>query len=181
MTKYGVLVGSLRQYSYSRGVAAALVAGLPEDAKVTYLEIGELPLYNQDYDEASPASYTAFRKVVKAQDAFIFVTPEHNRSIPAVLKNALDIASRPFGENVWANKPALVASESISGISGALANRVLHQTLDFLDVPIMQQPELFIGNVGTLTDDRGQITNADTKAFLADSGHQFSQFVTNYR
>lgn len=181
MTKYGVVIGSLRHYSYSRGIAAALVVGLPADAEVTYLEIGELPLYNQDYDEASPASYTAFRKAVQAQDAFIFVTPEHNRSVPAALKNALDIASRPFGENVWAKKPALVASESISGIAGTLANHVLRQTLDFLDMPHMQQPELYVGNVGALADEHGHITNADTEAFLADSGHKFSKFVNEHR
>lgn len=110
MTKYGVIVGSIRENSYSKGVADALVAGLPADAEVTYLNIADLPLYNQDFDVASPEAYTRFRNDVLAQDAFIFVTLEHNRSIPAALKNALDVASRPWGQNVWAGKPALVAS-----------------------------------------------------------------------
>ncbi|GAJ25800.1 oxidoreductase [Liquorilactobacillus sucicola DSM 21376 = JCM 15457] len=101
MTKYGVVVGSIRKNSYSKGVADAIVAGLPEGSDVTYLDIASLPLYNQDYDADSPAVYTKFRDEVKAQDAFIFVTPEHNRSIPAALKNALDVASRPWGQNVW--------------------------------------------------------------------------------
>lgn len=92
MTKFGIVIGSIRKNSYSKGVADALVAGLPEDADVTYLNISNLPIYNQDYDENSPEVYTAFREQVAAQDAFIFVTPEHNRSIPAALKNALDIA-----------------------------------------------------------------------------------------
>lgn len=165
MTKYGVIVGSIRENSYSKGVADALVAGLPADAEVTYLNIADLPLYNQDFDAASPEAYTRFRNDVLAQDAFIFVTPEHNRSIPAALKNALDVASRPWGQNVWAGKPALVASQSVSGIAGVLAHHVLRQTLVFLDMPTMQQPELYIGNVGTLADESGQITNADTKAF----------------
>lgn len=127
MTKYGVVVGSIRENSYSKGVADALVAGLPADAEVTYLNIADLPLYNQDFDAASPEVYTRFRNDVLAQDAFIFVTPEHNRSIPAALKNALDVASRPWGQNVWQGKPALVASQSISGIAGVLAHHVLRQ------------------------------------------------------
>ena len=94
MTKYGVIVGSIRKNSYSKGVAEAIVAGLPDDAEVTYLNIAKLPLYNQDYDADSPVEYTEFRQAVAAQDAFIFVTPEHNRSIPAALKNALDVASQ---------------------------------------------------------------------------------------
>jgi chromate reductase len=106
MTKFGIIVGSTRKNSYSKGVADALVAGLPTEADITYLNIGDLPLYNQDLDENSPESYIKFRKEVAVQDAFIFVTPEHNRSIPAALKNALDIASRPWGQNVWSGKPA---------------------------------------------------------------------------
>lgn len=180
MTKYGVIVGSIRENSYSKGVADALVAGLPADAEVTYLNIADLPLYNQDFDAASPEAYTRFRNDVLAQDAFIFVTPEHNRSIPAALKNALDVASRPWGQNVWAGKPALVASQSISGIAGVLAHHVLRQTLVFLDMPTLQQPELYIGNVGTLADESGQITNADTKAFLADAAQKFVTFADKF-
>lgn len=180
MAKFGIIVGSIRKDSYSKGVADALVAGLPADAEVTYLNISELPLYNQDLDANSPESYVEFRKTVAAQDAFIFVTPEHNRSIPAALKNALDVASRPWGENVWAGKPALVASQSISGIAGVLAHHVLRQSLVFLDMPTMQQPELYIGNVGNLADDKGQITNEDTKNFLADSAKKFVAFAEKF-
>lgn len=115
-----------------------------------------------------------------AQDAFIFVTPEHNRSISAALKNALDVASRPWGQNVWQGKPALVASQSISGISGVLAHHILRQSLVFLDMPTMQQPELYIGNVANLADETGQISNADTKAFLANAGNQFADFAQRF-
>lgn len=180
MTKFGIIVGSIRKNSYSKGVADALVAGLPADAEVTYLNISELPLYNQDLDENSPESYVKFREAVAAQDAFIFVTPEHNRSIPAALKNALDIASRPWGQSVWGGKPALVASQSVSGIAGVLAHHILRQSLVMLDMPTMQQPELYIGNVINLADENGQITNEDTKKFLADSAKQFVTFAENF-
>lgn len=180
MTKYGVIVGSIRKNSYSKGVAEAIVAGLPDDAEVTYLNIAKLPLYNQDYDADSPVEYTEFRQAVAAQDAFIFVTPEHNRSIPAALKNALDVASRPWGQSVWGGKPALVASQSISGISGVLANHVLRQSLVFLDMPTMQQPELYIGNIDKLADENGHITNEGTQSFLASAGKQFSEFAAKF-
>ena len=180
MTKYGVIVGSIRKNSYSKGVAEAIVAGLPDDAEVTYLNIAKLPLYNQDYDADSPVEYTEFRQAVAAQDAFIFVTPEHNRSIPAALKNALDVASRPWGQSVWGGKPALVASQSISGISGVLAPHVLRQSLVCLDMPTMQQPELYIGNIDKLADENGHITNEGTQSFLAGAGKQFSEFAAKF-
>lgn len=181
MTKYGVVVGSTRTNSYSEAVAKAIVKGLPADAEVTFLNIKDLPLYNQDLDADSPAVYTEFRNAVSAQDAIIFVTPEHNRSISAALKNALDVASRPWGQNVWAGKPALVASQSISGISGVLAHHVLRQSLVFLDMPTMQQPELYIGQSDKLFDENLEPTNEGTKEFLADAGNKFSQFVAKFK
>ncbi|GKS81132.1 ACP phosphodiesterase [Ligilactobacillus pabuli] len=180
MTKYGVIVGSTRKNSYSEGVAKAIAAGLPEGSEVNFLNIADLPLYNQDLDADSPAVYEEFRKNVKDQDAFIFVTPEHNRNIPAALKNALDVASRPWGQSVWAGKPALVASQSISGISGVLAHHSLRQSLVFLDMPTMQQPELYIGNTADLADENGNITNEGTKEFLAGAGKSFSEFAAKF-
>ena len=177
MTKYGVIVGSLRKGSYTEGIAKALVAGLPSDAEVTYLSIGDLPLYDQDSDMDSPASYTEFRAAVAEQDAFIIATPEHNRNISAALKNALDIASRPWGQNVWAGKPVLPASQSMAAIGGALANHSLKTTLGFLDMNIMQQPELYIGNTIELADENGTIVNQDTVEFLASVGANFDTFV----
>lgn len=180
MTKYGVIVGSIRKNSYSKGVAEAIAAGLPEGSEVNFLNIADLPLYSEDYDQDSPAVYEKFRQDVKDQDAFIFVTPEHNRNIPAALKNALDVASRPYGQNVWAGKPALVASQSISAISGVLAHHSLRQSLVFLDMPTMQQPELYIGNTANLADDEGNITNEGTKEFLAGAAKSFSEFAAKF-
>ncbi|UNM89753.1 NADPH-dependent FMN reductase [Vagococcus sp. CY52-2] len=180
MKKYGVIVGSTRKNSYSEAVAKAIVKGLPNGAEVTFINISDLPLYNQDLDADSPAEYTRFREEVAAQDAIIFVTPEHNRSVPAALKNALDVASRPWGQNVWAKKPALVASQSISGISGVLAHHVLRQSLVFLDMPTMQQPELYIGHSDQLFDENLEPTNDDTKQFLANAGKQFSEFAAKF-
>lgn len=181
MTKYGVVVGSIRKNSFSRTLANGIVAGLPADAEVTYLEIADLPLYNQDHDADSPEEYTRFRELVAAQDAIIFATPEHNRSIPAALKNALDIASRPWGQNVWAGKPALVASQSISGLSGALANHVLRQSLTFLDMPTLQQPEVYIANSGELLGESGEVANEDTAAFLKSVAASFDAFVNKFK
>ncbi|MFL1695881.1 NADPH-dependent FMN reductase [Weissella kandleri] len=182
MTKYGILVGSLRKGSYSAGVAEALVKGLPADAEVTQLRIDNLPLYNQDYDDAdTPVVYTEFRQLVAQQDAFIIVTPEHNRSIPAALKNALDIASRPYGENVWDGKPVLPASQSIGGIGGIMANHTLRQSLEFLNMTMMTQPELYIGGTPALSDENGHITNKATLNFLATTAGQFDQFVKAHK
>lgn len=181
MTKYGVVVGSTRKNSFSRTLANGIVAGLPADAEVTYLEIADLPLYNQDYDADSPEEYTKFRELVAAQDAIIFTTPEHNRSISAALKNALDVASRPWGQNVWAGKPALVGSQSISGISGVLANHILRQSLTFLDMPTLQQPEVYVGNSGELLGETGEVANADTAAFLKDVAQSFDAFTKKFK
>ncbi|RPA65458.1 NAD(P)H-dependent oxidoreductase [Aerococcus agrisoli] len=180
MTKYAVISGSTRQNSLSEGVAKAIVAGLPEGSEVNFLEIGNLPLYNQDLDANSPAEYDEFRAQVAAADAYIFVTPEHNRNIPAALKNALDVASRPWGQNVWAGKPALVASQSIGGISGVLAHHSLRQTLVFLDVHAMAQPELYINTSVTSDMETGEVTNEDTKAFLASAGAGFAEYAKKF-
>lgn len=180
MTKFGVIVGSIRKDSYTEGVANALVAGLPETSEVSYINIAKLPLYNQDYDGQDIPEYNQFRQQVKNQDAIIFVTPEHNRNISAALKNALDIGSRPWGQNVWSGKPALVASQSVTGTSGILANHSVRQSLVALDMPIMQQPELYIGNTMTLANEKGKITNNDTIAFLKMAGETFNKFVLNY-
>lgn len=180
MTKYGVVVGSIRQNSLSEGVAKAIVAGLPEGSEVNFLEIANLPLYNQDLDANSPAEYEEFRAQVAAQDAIIFVTPEHNRNIPAALKNALDVASRPWGQNVWAGKPALVASQSISGIAGTLAHHSLRQSLVFLDLQTMAQPELYINSAEISDMETGEVTNEDSKQFLASAGAQFAEYAAKF-
>ncbi len=177
MTKVGVVVGSIREGSFSGRVAKALVGLLPSDYDVTYLTIDQLPLYNQDSDADSPAEYVAFRDEVSAQDAYIFVTPEHNRSIPAALKNALDVASRPYGENKWGGKPALIASQSPGAISGFGANHHLRQMLTFLNVFTVQQPEVYIAETPTLFGKDGEFLQNGTKEFLQSAVDQFTSLV----
>lgn len=165
MVKIGVVVGSIRENSFSQQWADNIVTLYPDGTEIEFLKIADLPLYNQDYDEKNIPEYTDFRAAVKGLDGVLFVTPEHNRSIPAALKNALDVASRPWGENVWAEKPAMIASHSISGISGFGANHHLRQMLTFLDMPTVKQPEVYLGNSQDLLDEEGKAPQ-DTLDFL---------------
>lgn len=166
--KIGVLVGSLRKESFSRKIAKALIALAPQEAQPEIVDIGELSLYNQDFDDEGrpPAGWTAFRESMKQYDAFLFVTPEYNRSVPAVMKNAIDIGSRPFSENVWNGKPGAVVSVSPGSIGGFGANHHLRQSLVVLNVPVMPLPESYIGNVAALLDDSGAVTNEKTRRLL---------------
>ena len=136
-----VLVGSLRKDSINRKVANALAEIAPDGVKLSIVEIGHLPIYNQDGDDNPPAEWTSFRERIKAADTVLFVTPEHNRSVPAALKNALDIGSLPYGKSAWSGKPGAVVSASPGGIGGFGANHHLRQSLVFLNVPAMAQAE----------------------------------------
>ncbi len=136
-----VLVGSLRKESINRKVARALGECAPPSLKLRFVEIGELPLFNQDDEAAPTAAVTAFKEQIARADAVLFVTPEYNRSVPGVLKNALDVGSRPYGQSVWNGKPGAVVSASQGGIGGFGANHHLRQALVFLNVPAMAQPE----------------------------------------
>jgi chromate reductase len=166
--KIAVLVGSLRKESFSRKVAGALQELAPESLKLEEVALGELAIYNQDLDDEGrpPAAWTAFREQLKAFDGVLFVTPEYNRSVPAVIKNALDVGSRPYGQSVWDGKPGAVVSVSPGGLSAFGANHHLRQALVFLNVPTMQQPEAYIGNAATLFDDNGVLNNERTREFL---------------
>lgn len=164
----GVFVGSLRNGSYNDSVARYLAKVAPAHLDLRFIDIGHLPLYNQDFDNSPPESYVKFRDEVRALDGFLFVTPEHNRSIPAALKNALDIASRPYGANVWSGKPAGVVSVSIGAIGGFGANHHLRQVLSFVNVPVMQQPEAYVGSIMSSVDDKGDLTSDSLKSFLKD-------------
>jgi len=166
--KIAVFVGSLRKESFNRKMAKALAILAPESLMLEIVEIGELPLYNQDYDDGGnpPSTWTAFRGHVKSFDGFLFVTPEYNRSVPGVLKNALDVGSRPYGQSVWGGKPGAVITVSPGVIGGFGANHHLRQSLVFLNVPSMQQPEAYIGGAAQLFDANGNITNETTREFL---------------
>lgn len=162
-----VLVGSLRKEAFSRKVANALIALAPADLKLTIHEIGRLPLYNQDLETATPPpEWQQFRDGIRPVDGILFVTPEYNRSLPGALKNAIDVGSRPHGHSVWNGKPGAVVSVSPGSIGGFGANHALRQSLVFLNVPAMQQPEAYIGQAATLFDEHGQLTNPPTREFL---------------
>jgi chromate reductase len=176
--KIAVFVGSLRKESFNRKMAKALMVLAPESLKLEIVEIGGLPLYNQEYDEGKPPSaYTEFRHRVKSFDGLLFITPEYNRSIPAAMKNALDVGSRPYGESVWGGKPGAVMSVSPGAIGGFGANHHLRQSLVFLDVPTMQQPEAYIGGAAQLFDANGNITNEGTREFLKKFMAAFAAWV----
>jgi chromate reductase len=163
--KIAVLVGSLRRESFNRKMARALIENAPESLSLEIVEIGALPIYNQDLDEAPPAPWTDFRNKIKLFDGVLFVTPEYNRSVPAVLKNALDVGSRPYGKSVWDGKPAGVVSVSPGASGGFGANHHLRQSLVFLNMPAMQQPEAYLGGADKLFDASGALINEHTREF----------------
>lgn len=161
-----VLVGSLRKESFNRKLALAMADLAPAGIRLDIVEIGQLSLYNQDYDDNPPAEWTAFRDRIRRADAVLFVTPEYNRSVPAALKNAIDIGSRPYGSSAWDGKPGAVISLSPSAIGGFGANHHLRQSLVFLNVPVMQQPEAYIGGADKLFDAQGGIANESTRGYV---------------
>ena len=176
--KVAVVVGSLRKDSFNRKTADAIAAVAPASLTFEQIPIGDLPFYNEDLDTNSPpAQWQKFRDQVRSADAVLFVTPEYNRSVPGVLKNAIDVGSRPYGKSVFNGKPAAVVSVSISNISGFGANHHLRQSLVFLNMPALQQPEVYIGNAGSLFDDAGKLKSADTEKFLRDFAAKFEQWI----
>ena len=172
-----VFVGSLRKEAFSRKVASALAALAPPALKLSVVEIGNLPLYNQDLEANPPAAWTSFRQRVKAADAVLFVTPEYNRSVPAALKNALDVASRPYGQSAWDGKPGAVISVSPGALGGFGANHHLRQSLVFLNVPTLQQPEAYIAAAAELFDPSGAIVKPGTREFLQGFTQAFAAWV----
>jgi chromate reductase, NAD(P)H dehydrogenase (quinone) len=166
LLRIAVVVGSLRRDSFNRKLATALTRLAPSDLAFTQLSIGDLPLYNQD-DDADPAEPVKRLKAeIRAADGVLFVTAEYNRSIPGVLKNAIDHASRPFGHSAWAGKPAGMLGASVGSMGTALAQQHLRNVLAYLDMPTLEQPEAFIQVKEGLFDAAGNIGNAGSKAFL---------------
>jgi chromate reductase, NAD(P)H dehydrogenase (quinone) len=177
-----VLIGSLRKASFSGRLANALTSLAPSPIQLEAVDIGQLPFYNQDLEiDALPASWTAFRRRVKAADSVLFVTPEYNRSVPAVLKNALDVGSRPHGSSVWDRKPAAIVSNSPGTIGAFGANHHLRQSLVFLNVPTMQQPEAYISRVDKLFDEHGKLAGDGTRKFLQEFMQAFANWIETIR
>ena len=175
------LVGSLREGSLNRKAARAIETLAPPSLRFEEVEIGRLPPYNQDLEQDAPREWTEFRDKVRAADAVLFVTPEYNRSVPGLLKNAIDVGSRPYGHSVWSGKPAAVVSVSPGGIGGFGANHHLRQSLVFLDMPVLQQPEAYIGNAAELFGDDGSVRNAGTEKFLRSFAESFAAWVKRFR
>jgi chromate reductase len=172
------LVGSLRKASFNGMLANALISLAPPAMRLDIVEIGPLPLYNEDLETAAPpAPWTTFRQRIKAADAVLFVTPEYNRSVPAALKNALDVGSRPYGSSVWDRKPGAIVSASPGAIGAFGANHHLRQSLVFLNVPTMQQPEAYLGRVDKLFDEHGKLVNDGTGKFLREFMLAFANWV----
>lgn len=173
------IIGSLRANSNSDRIARAIAAEAPEGVNFDFISIGDLPHYNPDLDQGSPpAAWTAFRDRVNGADAVLFVTPEYNRSVPGALKNAIDVGSRPYGKSVYAGKPAAVVSSSMGPISGFGANHHLRQSLAFLDMPVLQQPEMYLAAVNDeWFDAEGRIKKEDTRAFLGKFAAKFANWI----
>ena len=172
-----VIVGSLRKESFNRKMANALRELAPAALKLEIVEIGQLPLYNQDLDADPPAVWREFRARIKKADGVLFVTPEYNRSIPAPLKNAIDVGSRPYGQSAWDKKPAAVVSVSPGAIGAFGANHHLRQSFVFLNMPAMPQPEAYIGGADKLFDASGKIANDGTRQFLQGWMDKYAAWV----
>ena len=175
-----VVIGSLRKDSLNRRFAHELIALAPPSLSFEIVEIGELALFNQDLEEngaAAPAAWTSFRQRIAQADGVLFFTPEYNRSVPAALKNALDIGSRPYGASVWGGKPAGVVSVSPGAAGGFGANHHLRQSLVFLDMPVLQQPEAYIGGATGLLGPDGKLNNDNTRQFLTKFANAYAKWV----
>lgn len=175
-----VLVGSLRKGAYSGMVADALTALAPASLRLGRVPLGALELYNQDLDEAAPLSWIEFRERIRPVDAVLVCTPEHNRSMPAALKNALDVGSRPPGQSVWKGKPAAVVGSSPGQLGGASAVAHLRMTLVNLNMPVMPQPEAYLSLVNTLFDDDGKLTDVRTRERLAKFMAEFAAWIERF-
>lgn len=181
MKKVGIIVGSLRKDAFSKQVAKNTAEKLNQYFETEFIEIGNLPYYNQDLEvEGSvPQAWTDFRNTVKNVDAILFVTPEYNRSLPAVVKNALDVGSRPMADSVWNKKPAAIISNSPGNIGGFGANHHLRQTLAFLNMPVLGQPEVYLSQIHTLLQEDGTIVEGTSK-FLDSFVLEFKNLIDLY-
>jgi chromate reductase len=176
-----VVVGSLRKESFSLKIAKALTGLAPSSLQLDVVTLGGLSFYNQDLEATPPADWVSFRERVKKADAVLFVTPEYNRSVPGILKNAIDVGSRPYGQSVFNGKPGGVISNSPGAIGGFGANHHLRQSLVFLNVSLLQQPEAYVGSVGDAFDDKGDLVKAPLREFLESYIKAFAAWVTQQK
>jgi NAD(P)H-dependent FMN reductase len=180
--RVAVLVGSLRKESLTRKAANALIAVAPATLDCSIVEIGDLPLYNEDLEQNVPAPWSRFRSDITSRDAVLFLTPEYNRSMPGCLKNAIDVGSRPGGKSVFDKVPAGVVSVTPYKLGAFGANHAVRQTFVFLNMPAMQQPEAYVSDAANLFDEKGALKNDETRAFFTKFMEAFARWVTvNHR
>jgi chromate reductase len=171
------IVGSLRRDSFTRHLVRSLGVLAPASMKIVIVEIRELSLYNQDDEDAPPAQWVTFRDRIKRADAVLFATPEYNRSMPGVLKNAIDVGSRPYGANAWAGKPTAIVSVSPGAMGAFGANQHLRQSLVSLNMPTLQQPEAYIGHADKLFDAAGEFVNPATRELCSRFLKAFDEWI----
>lgn len=177
--KIAVIVGSLRKGSLNRKLAQALKSLCPPSKTMQLIEIGDLPLYNQDLEDSEhvPEAWSTFRQQMSTCDAVLFITPEYNRSIPGPLKNAIDVGSRPYGQSIWNNKPSAIISVSPGAIGGFGANQHLRQSLSCLNVPLLPQPEAYIGQAESLFNEQGELLKQDSNKFFKSFMETFCHWL----
>ena len=178
--RIAIIVGSLREGSINRKVARSICGLRGDNLDCSMVEIGDLPLYNQDYDGLAeqPASYIRFRDQIRAADGILFCSPEYNRGIPGVLKNAIDVGSRPYGQSVWDRKPAAIVTASPGSIGGFGSNHQIRQACVFLNMPVMQQPEAYLGHVTDDSfDESGCLKDGPLKGLVTKLAHAFHDWV----
>jgi chromate reductase len=178
--KIAIIVGSLREGSINRKVARSICALRGDNLDCSMVEIGDLPLYNQDFDSLAqqPEQYLRFREQVRSADGILFVSPEYNRGIPGVLKNAIDVGSRPYGQSVWDKKPAAVVTASPGSIGGFGSNHQIRQSCVFLNMPVMQQAEAYLGLVSDDSfDQAGCLKDGPLKDLITGLAHAFADWV----
>src|SRR3954447_4548131 len=172
-----VIVGSLRKESFTRKVANALAKLAPDTLKLNLVTLSDISFFNQDLEAAPPADWLAFREKLQKSDGIVFVTPEYNRSIPGVLKNAIDVGSRPYGKSSFNGKPTGIVSNSPGPLGGVSAAKHLQNILPGIAGPIMQQPEIYLNGVGDAFDDKGELTKEPLKKVLNQYIDPFSVFA----
>jgi chromate reductase, NAD(P)H dehydrogenase (quinone) len=181
MRNIAVIVGSLRQGAYTRLVAQALIELAPPTFQFNEVGIGELPFYNQDLEtDTPPAQWRTFRERIRSADAVIFVTPEYNRGMPGVLKNAIDVGSRPPKASVWRGKPALVVSQTPGKLGAMAAHQQLRLTLSVIGSPVMPTPEVYLAEVGKLLDLDGKLSAEDTRKYLTSVLNDFDAWIGHF-
>ncbi len=176
----GYVIGSLRKESLNRKLANALIRLAPPDFSFKELRIGDLPLYNQDDDKAQAPEVQRLKSELRAVDAVLFVTAEYNRSIPGVLKNALDHASRPYGQSAWAGKPAGIIGASVGALGTGVAQLHLRTILAYLDMPTLGQPEAYLQIKDGFFDEAGNIANPETRKFVHGWMDKYAAWVKKF-